>query len=566
MKLHKKDSKGFMTRLATVPLIAALLMLSGMIGPLQFPFSGASPVNALTIAETIRVGIYFGKDNVNTVSLKSNTGMMFTAVTPEGRGLPVWTQPDATPVIVRKDAWFVRADTGVTQEFSPTAGVPFAGTVTGPIHLRIGELFPDIASASAAASQYRQAGLQAFPAYEDGWQVWSGMYTDTAAATAAKQTAADLLGTAAITVIPATSTRLVLLNQSLDVLCVYGGTNGALRVIAAQEADLLNVNGRRYRGAMEFRRYADSDLTLINILGIEPYLYGVVPGEIEALAPTEAIKAQAVAARTYALKNIGRFAKWGFDLTDTTESQVYNGYEGEKVQTNLAVDATRGQKALYQGELASLFYFSSSGGRTEDNANVWGTPLPYLKSVEDPYESKTSYNYYWQKVLTAADIERYLAAAGVNLGKVGSMSIIESTLSGRVAKLRITGTEGSMTFQREACRTLFELPSQLYTLGASDSLSILGADGSLKKQNPGGLAVVSATGTATVATGVSAVAVGADGALSYTGTAATDLFVLTGRGWGHGVGLSQEGAKGFARNGYTYTQILQHYFPGVTIE
>lgn len=551
---------------ASVLLLAALVLVAGALVPAGSVFSGTTRARAFTLAETIRVGIYHGRDNVGTVSLQSNTGLSVSIAMPDGTRLSLHEQMDAAPVIVRKDAWFVRSPEGTAQEYTPSAGMPFAGVASGPIHLRIGELFPDAVTAAAAAAQYRQAGVPAYPAYEDGWQVWTGMYPDTETATAAKQSVADLLGTSAIAVLPATNARLVLLNASLDVLCLYGGTNGGLRVTALQEADLLLVNGRRYRGEMEFRRYADSDLTAINILGIEPYLYGVVPGEIEALAPTEAIKAQAVAARTYALNNIGRYAKWGFDLTDTTESQVYHGYEGEKVQTNLAVDATRGQKALYQGELASLFYFSSSGGRTEDNANVWGTPLPYLRSVEDPYEAKTSYNYYWQKVLSAADVERYLAAAGVNLGRVSGMSIVETSLSGRVVKLRITGTESSMTFQREACRTIFELPSQLYALGGSDSLSIMGADGSVTKQNPGGLTAVGASGTGTIATGVAAVAIGADGALSYTGTAASDMFVLTGRGWGHGVGMSQEGAKGFARNGYTYTQILQHYFPGVTIE
>lgn len=544
------------------PFFILLVVLAQLIAPLPV----SVPVLANTAGPSIRVGIYYGKDNVNTVSLRSDTGLSLGFQPAGGPEVLLWSQPDASTIMVRKDAWFYRTSAGAVQEYAPAAGALPAGEAFGPIHLRIGDLFPDAGSAAAAAAVYRQAGIQAYPAYEDGWQVWAGFYPDNATANAAKQTTADALGTSAVSVLPVTATRLVVLNANLETVCVYGGTNGALVAVAQQGADLLHMNGRRYRGTMEFRRYQDSDLTVINTLGLEPYLYGVVPGEIEALAPTEAIKAQAVAARTYALKNLGRYAKWGFDLVDTIESQVYNGYEGEKVQTNLAVDATRGQKAMYQGTLASLFYFSSSGGRTEDNAYVWGTPLPYLKSVEDPYESGLSYNYNWQRVLTAADVERYLAAAGVNLGTVQSLSIIETTLSGRVAKLRVTGSTGSMTFQREACRTLLELPSQLYTLGGSEQLSVLGADGRVTRQNPGGLAVVSASGSSTIPTGVAAVAIGADGALSYTGTAASNLFVLTGRGWGHGVGMSQEGAKGFARNGYTYTQILQHYFPGVTIE
>ena len=572
MMSHKRNPqcRNTIRRGLRICLVVLLMLAQGFLpgdNPFGAPMSGAVlPVRAQTVPETVRIGIYYGKDNVSTVSLRSDTGLVLSVNPGAGIAVPVWTQPDASTVIVRKDAWYVRSTAGVVQEYLPTAVVPFAGEIIGPIHLRIGDAHPDYAAAAAAAAQYQQAGVRAFPAYESGWQVWAGTFTDMDAANAAKQVAEGALATSAITVLPATSSRLTVLNANQDILCMVGGTDGPLVAVSSQGADLLHVNGRRYRGSMEFRRYADSDLTLINVLGVEAYLYGVVPSEIEALAPTEAIKAQAVAARTYALKNIGRYQKWGFDLTDTIESQVYNGYEGEKVQTNLAVDATVGQRAMYNGTLASLFYFSSSGGRTEDNANVWGTPLPYLKSVEDPYESKTSYNYYWQKVLTSADIARYLAAAGVDLGVVQSVAIDEMSLSGRVLKLRITGSGGSMTFAREACRTLFELPSQLYTLGGTGGMSVLGSDGTVTSRNPGGLAVVSATGTGTVGIGVAAVAIGADGVLSYTGTASSDLFVFTGRGWGHGVGMSQEGAKGFARNGHTYTQILQHYFPGITIE
>ena len=570
MDYKRKRSRHRMLRRTLATCLVALLLTQGLwsegLPQTAWVPTGVMPVQAQTATETVRVGIYFGKDNVSTVSLRSDTGLALGVNPVSGIAVPLWTQPDGSTVIVRKDAWYVRSAAGVVQEYQPTAGVPFAGEIIGPIHLRIGDVYPDYAAAAAMAAQYLQAGIRAYPAYEGGWQVWTGTYPDMDAANAAKQTTADTLATSAITVLPPTATRLVVYNANLDILCLYGGTDGPLSAVSAQGSDLLHVNGRRYRGSMEFRRYADSDLTLINVLGIEAYLYGVVPSEIEALAPTEAIKAQAVAARTYALKNIGRYQKWGFDLTDTIESQVYNGYEREKVQTNLAVDATVGQRAMYNGTLASLFYFSSSGGRTEDNANVWGASLPYLKSVEDPYESRTSYNYYWQKVLTTADVQRYLAAAGVNLGIIQSVVIDEISLSGRVLKLRVKGSGGSMTFAREACRTLFELPSQLYSLGGAQGISVLGSDGTVVSKNPGGLTAVSATGTGTVSVGIAAVAVGADGVLSYTGTAASDLFVFTGRGWGHGVGMSQEGAKGYARNGYTYTQILQHYFPGVTIE
>ncbi len=564
MQLKKQGHAKKMKRSIFLSLFTLMFMVVSTAPWQAGSTSFGTPAIAAQFPETVRVGIYFGGDNVSTVSLRSNAGLQIKALSPDGTSLPIWTQADANTCYIRKDAYFVLTTNGKTVEFTPSA--PLSGERSGPFHLQIGGAQGDYATAAAVVLVLRNSGVKAYPAYENGWFVWSGFYLDNDAANNGKRAVADAIGSSNITVIPATNQRYTLLDANLNPVCLYGGVNGLLTVIPVVAGELLVINGKRYRGTMEFRRYPDSDLTLINTLGIEPYLYGVVPSELEASAPEEALKAQAVAARTYTYKNMNKYKKWGFDLTDTISSQVYSGYEGEKVQTNLAVDNTSGQKALYNGQLASLFYFSSSGGMTEDNVNVWGYDFPYLKSVQDPYEAKNSYNYYWQKVLTAADIEKYLLTSGVDLGTVLSVTTSEFSISKRVIKLRIVGTKQTMVFQKDACRTLLEFPSQMYTLGGAPTMAVLSADGSVVELPPGGLSVMSAGGMGSVPAGGSvAVAIGGDGSLAYTGTA-SGVFVFTGLGWGHGVGMSQEGAKGFARNGYTYTQILQHYFPGVTIQ
>ena len=213
-------------------------------------------------------------------------------------------------------------------------------------------------------------------------------------------------------------------DAGFNVKMVYGGSGGYLQVRPKKDNDpyLLKVNGKRYRNYIEIRRYSDSDLTLINILNIEQYLYGVVPAEIEADAPIEAIKAQAVAARTYTYRNLNRYEKWGFDLTDTVSSQVYNGYDAERATTNRAVDETKGKKMLYNGSLAHVYYFASSGGMTANVKEVWGSEIPYLVSVPDPYESETSRNYIWEKTLTAEEIKKILFISGVEIGDIVSVS------------------------------------------------------------------------------------------------------------------------------------------------
>ena len=201
------------------------------------------------------------------------------------------------------------------------------------------------------------------------------------------------------------------------------------------------------RGEFEVRRYPDSDLTVINILNIEEYLYGVVPQELESSAPMEALKAQAVAARTYTYRNLGKYSKWGFDLVNTVSDQVYAGYDGEKPTTNMAVDQTKGKKILYNGSPISVHYFSSSGGMTENSENVWGTPVAYLKSVPDPYESGDSYNYSWTRTFTALELKQRLFLSDVEIGDIVSITIEEVSNAGRPIKVKFTGTKGQIILQ-----------------------------------------------------------------------------------------------------------------------
>ncbi|NLE25058.1 MAG: SpoIID/LytB domain-containing protein [Clostridiaceae bacterium] len=318
-------------------------------------------------------------------------------------------------------------------------------------------------------------------------------------------------------------------------------------------------------------------MTVINIVDLEQYLYGVVPREIESYAPMEALKAQAVAARTFALRSLGSYKKWDFDVVNTVSSQVYGGYSDEKASTNQAVDETKGKKALYNGNLISMHYFSSSGGMTEDNINVWGSDVPYLKSVVDPYEAENSYNYNWSRTFTAADIKMKLFISGVEIGDIVTMVADEYTPAGRVKKLRIVGTSGSITYSNEDIRIILGenggyLPSRMFTINSAGSgtgsgtTSVISADGKSTLNIYGNKAVTS-SGVYDILSSTGPVKImGSDNSAVITGNVAAGTFVLTGKGWGHAVGMSQEGAKGFAQDGYTYDQILKHYFTGITVE
>ena len=358
---------------------------------------------------------------------------------------------------------------------------------------------------------------------------------------------------------------------------IFGATDVKLviRPNDANDPKLISVNSKRYRGEIELRRFSDSDMTVINIVNIEQYLYGVVPQEIESYAPMEALKAQAVAARTYTYRSMGSYKKWDFDVVNTVSSQVYGGYDVEKATTNQAVDETKGKKILYNGKLVSVHYFSSSGGMTEDNIHVWGSDVPYLKSVPDPYEAGNSYNYNWTRTFTAEDIKLKLFISGVEIGDIVDMRADEYTPAGRVKKLRIVGSKGSITYTNEDIRVILGdsgyLPSRMFTInsggaGTGGTVSVV-SDSGTSSVNVFGARAVTSSGTYDVTAGDSTIQImGASDSAVITGNVPSGTFVLTGKGWGHGVGMSQEGAKGFARNGYTYDQILKHYFTGVTVE
>jgi len=525
-------------------------------------------VNALAAEyrETVRIGLNYGTDAVSNVQVSAEKGLK-VGYSNNNTFTLLLEHSGNKSIVIRKDGHFVRTENSII-EYSPTEGVPYAGQVIGPWHVRIGGTFADYETAKSVAEEMSKTGIIAYAAYEKGWQVWTGFYSDSKAAENDLPVIKSKTGSEDVSVVSESSKRLIIYDAAFNVLMVYGGEDGYLQVHPNSENNpyVLTVNGKRYRNYIEIRRYSDSDLTLINILNIEEYLYGVVPSEIEADAPIEAIKAQAVAARTYTYSNLGRYEKWGFDLTDTVSSQVYNGYDAERTASNKAVDETRGKKMTYNGKLAQVFYFASSGGMTANIKEVWGSEIPYLISVPDPYESETARNYIWEKTLTAEEIKKILFTSGVDIGNIVSVSAEKYSESGRVTELRITGTKGSVTYYTADTRTVFNLNSQKYTVQSAGNVVVKAADGSIITIALDGRYVVSGSGVSALSSKSTTVSViGSENNMRKVNMS-SDVYTFSGRGWGHGVGMSQEGAKGFARQGYTYDQILKHYYQGINIE
>jgi stage II sporulation protein D len=213
------------------------------------------------------------------------------------------------------------------------------------------------------------------------------------------------------------------------------------------------TNGR-YRGKLQLRPAAIGGLNAINQVGLEDYVRGVVAGESPPSWPSEALRTQAVAARTYAITTSK--GGDGFDQYADTRSQVYNGISGERATTDTAVAATSGEVVTYKGKPVITYYFSSSGGRTENVENVFlgATPRPWLKSVDDPYDGASPL-HTWVARMSLREAQRRLG--GLVRGSLRQIKVLERGLSPRVVRAEVVGTRGRRRTTGPALRARLEL-------------------------------------------------------------------------------------------------------------
>lgn len=352
-----------------------------------------------------------------------------------------------------------------------------------------------------------------------------------------------------------------------------------------------------YRGEIEVRRFSTSDMTVINIVSMQDYLYGVVPREIGGNSPIEAVKAQAIIARTYAAKNYDKRSNWDFNLTNTTDDQAYGGYDWENPNSNNAVDETDGMVATYDGELIGGYYFSTSGGYTESSENVWGGEVSYLEAVPDPYEPENLAKTTWTVTYSAEEVEEMLAKRGIDIGDVTNMIVNEYSDAGRVLELEIIGTEDTYVLNKSTARTYLGLNSQWFTINdeepvipeytiykdykeiKSDKEDLDDEEKEDKKEKE--IKPLLSKVLSTITSIKNNEEENTDNKADEKSKDATkinidynaakkknvvDTFEIKGRGWGHSVGMSQNGAIGMANNDFSCEEIIKWYYKGVEIE
>jgi len=314
----------------------------------------------------------------------------------------------------------------------------------------------------------------------------------------------------------------------------------AMTLVAADPGGVLRVNGKTYRGQAEVLRDR-TGLTVVNRLGLEAYLLGVVSAEMGRRNSAEqtALRAQAIVSRTYALRNLRRWRSQGFDLYATVSDQAYGGVNAETPEGRAAVTETRGSVLTHSGSLIEAFYYSTCGGRTADGFEVFrGASRPYLRSVSDVAGNGVAYcrispRYRWREEWTGEALRAGLQRHSPEVAARGRGSI------GEIADIRVTQRSASGRVDQLAIR-----------VGGSEVL-VNGHFNIRQALRPSAVDLLRSTAFTLVATGA--------------GKKVTHL-VAEGMGAGHGVGLCQWGAVSRARAGQGYEQILAAYYPGTRVE
>ncbi len=370
-----------------------------------------------------------------------------------------------------------------------------------------------------------------------------------------------------------------------------GVYSGPIKIIPVGNTKIVVVfNGQRYRYRGDIEIDIDKEhrtLNVINIIGIEEYLYGVLKKEISPRWPKEALKAQAVAARTFAIFNMNKYIDKGYNICASTNSQAYGGVNHEDPLTNKAVDETRGVIIAYKGKPINAVYHSDSGGYTEDSENVWGSFLPYLRSVESKFEEKVSPPHHtWSYSINEKDLIEKLQKQGYEINSVVSIEPVRKSETGRTSKLVFTADNNKViNMKTNDFRSLIGadlIRSTLINIEVIGKESNITEDTEDKKeiedkeeQKESIKEILEQKKDWTIKELLELMKKNKEEReekkeeevlkVEIVKSNIPLTFIFSGSGNGHGVGMSQWGAYGMALQGLRYQDILKYYYQGINI-
>lgn len=273
---------------------------------------------------------------------------------------------------------------------------------------------------------------------------------------------------------------------------------------------VIYVNGRKFRGAIEISRQPNNTLLVVNHLDVEKYIAGVLYHEISPRWPLEAIKAQAIAARTYALYQVKHNEDKQYDLVSTVASQVYGGRTSERGRTSKAVKRTKSEVLTYKNKIFPTFYHATCAGHTENAKNLWRISIMPLRGRECQF-CQRSPHFKWKAKMGLKSIAEALLKSGYKTGAINSINIIERYISARISDLEVNSSAGKL-----------ELSGYRFRLALGPNV-IRSANFDLKLKK--------------------------------------DKIYFEGLGWGHGVGMCQWGAFFMSKKRFNADEILGFYYP-----
>jgi len=477
-----------------------------------------SAQSAELLPSTVRVGIHFDNSARNLYQLSSNGG--FKVMLSDGQ------------------------EKFTVMTFSDRLVEVFTDDLNNFTCLR--DNFKDIQSALEFVSILDRQGSDIFLLYDESWAVFAK--TD-----ASKITSNDIY-------------LAVKGNSSNPGLLIPFKTQQPVFFISTSSDGLIAVEGRRYRGMLKLTPAGGRNIQVVNELGLQEYLYGVVPLEISPSWHEEVLKAQAVAARTYAIANMSKWGKYGFDVCANSGDQLYGGYDVENVRTNKAIDETEGQIIIYNDKPIMAFYHADSGGRTEACKDVFSIDLPYLQSVDEIFYENSPHSE-WKEILSLKDISNCVNSAIQNIGEIRQISVLERSQTGRVTKLLLKGSISEVVLEKGQIRSVLGLKSNLFDILEEETFSLVAVSGENVKKSIqlNDKNIITSQGQSPFS-GREAFLLAAETSKSIKYDGPDGIYTFQGRGYGHGVGMSQWGAKTMAEKGYNYVDILLHYYKNTQIK
>ncbi|MBE6952835.1 MAG: SpoIID/LytB domain-containing protein [Ruminococcaceae bacterium] len=554
-------------------LIAIILILAALCA--LIPPVSAAPALTDYSNYIVRSGLYYGSSSLSAANFQivSGTGTGFTAgyYGSDRSFVPLYTLSGETEITVTRANHYNISSGGYVSDGTDNSNV------VGAYHVELEISFEDQSELTAAVSQvYAATNYFAFPAYtSSGYRVRIGRYTDKSAAEEVIPTLleriAPLYPDATMKVVgKGTNAYMVLRTGTKNILYEFDGASRQLGIQPIGSKAETWHKGYRYYGGFDFDNTSSTSLAVISVVKLGDYVKGVTPYELNTSWPEESLKAHALCAQTFAVMNRNRsgHAAYGFDVCTGQHCQVYRGTTGLTTKIANCVDAVAGMIITYNGEPINAVYHSSNGGWSENSENVWVATVPYLRAVEDPFETLSyANNGLWSTSITAAKLTNRLNAYGYAIGRVTGVSIAELTEVGNVLSINVTDGTKTVKLSKENMRMVVGtsvLLSQNFRIVNEGEVYV--NDDKTTINGLLGMSVINGDGSTTTLSSADATVLTGSGTEILSATPASgDEFFFEGKGWGHSLGLSQLGSRGMANAGWTYDQIIKYYFTGVQI-